>query len=533
MIPALRKEELPVSSNTIFDIVSFQRQVQARGFEDFWAQFVQTYVSKVRPDLKIVPSDLDIDVTNKYFSLDNIGELYEIALESTNKISKKELGQYFTPQDTADFMAQKLLDLISGNDNIADVCCGTGNLIIALLKQMPKAQVISLILNRKIWLYDLDETAMKLAIMKLAILFIPTGDIDTYNNFASYINCVTGNFLCDTITLPEKCAVISNPPYGKLPRGTSLWLDCETYATNEMFAVFMEKIAKQSRVSVIISPQSFLGSSKFSTLRRVLAKFGGHVYAFDNVPASIFNGKKHGIFNTNSANSVRAAITVIDNKNKGFRTTPLIRFKNCERDVLFCNLDKFVGNVIYNNAAAWLKVPKPLETLVKRLNDSKYHVADLISLTPNAYKLTVPSTPRYFVTASAKDLNRGGAIEIYARDKEAFDRLYVLLNSTISYLWWRICDGGITITKDTLLNIPVPDIRADLDLIVQEGRNLENSCIKIKVNAGKINENIKFPDAYRKRLNTYMLDTLDNMDVESALYASHGNALKLVLESWT
>lgn len=533
MILALRKEELPVSSNAIFDILSFQRQVQTCGFANFWNQFIQTYVNKLRPDLEITPSNLDINITNECFSLDNIGELYEIALECTNKISKKELGQYFTPQDTADFMARKLRGLLSADDNIADVCCGTGNLIIALLKQMPGEQALNLILNRKIWLYDLDEYAMKLAVMKLAILFVPKGDTDTYNNFSSYINCVTGNFLCDTIMLPGNCAVISNPPYGKLPHGTSLWFDCETYATNEMFAVFMEKIAKQSKVSVIISPQSFLGSAKFSTLRRVLAKFGGKVYAFDNVPASIFNGKKHGIFNTNSANSVRAAITVIDNKNKGFRTTPLIRFKNCERDVLFCSLDKFVGNVVYNNATAWLKVPKPLEVLVKRLNDSKCRVSDLISSTPNAYKLTVPSTPRYFVTASAKDLNRGGAIEIYARDQEAFDRLYVLLNSTISYLWWRICDGGITITKDTLLNIPVPDIRADLAAIVQEGKNLENSCIKIKVNAGKSNENVKFPDAYRKRLNKCMLDVLDNVDTEIALYALHGNALELVLESWT
>lgn len=524
---------MSVSNNKIFDIPSFQRQVQTCGFTSFWNQFIQTYASKLRPDLKIKPSNLDIDTTKECFSLDNIGELYEIALERTNKISKKELGQYFTPQDTANFMARKLLDLLSADDNISDVCCGTGNLIVALLKQMQKKQALNLILNRQIWLYDLDESALKLAVMKLAILFVPKGDIDTYNNFASYVNCVTGNFLCDAITLPEKCAVISNPPYGKLLHGTSLWLDCETYSTNEMFAVFMEKIAKQSKISVIISPQSFLGSAKFTTLRKVLSKFGGTVYAFDNVPASIFNGKKHGIFNTNSANSVRAAITVIDNKGKGFRTTPLIRFKNCERDVLFCNLDKFVGNVIYNNATAWLKVPKPLEILVQRLNDSKYRVSDLITKTPNSYKLTVPSTPRYFVTASAKDLNRGGAIEIYARDQESFDRLYVLLNSTISYLWWRICDGGITITKDTLLNIPVPDIKANLDTIVQEGRDLETSCLKIKINAGKHNENIKFPDVYRKRLNTCMLETLNIMEAGNALYALHENALKLVLESWT
>ena len=46
--------------------------------------------------------------------------------------------------------------------------------------------------------------------------------------------------------------------------------------------------------------------------------------------------RKHGIFNNNTANSVRAAITLLkksDDK-KGFKITPMIRFKNEERNKL-------------------------------------------------------------------------------------------------------------------------------------------------------------------------------------------------------
>ena len=46
-------------------------------------------------------------------------------------------------------------------------------------------------------------------------------------------------------------------------------------------------------------------------------QYNGEIYSFDNVPGNIFCGRKHGIFNTNTSNSVRAAITVVrkDNSN--------------------------------------------------------------------------------------------------------------------------------------------------------------------------------------------------------------------------
>mgnify|MGYP003325078358 CR=1 FL=1 len=60
------------------------------------------------------------------------------------------------------------------------------------------------------------------------------------------------------------------------------------------------------------------------------------IFSFDNVPATIFSGRKHGVFNTNSANSVRTSIMVVQNKpnKQGFRISPLIRFQASERKKL-------------------------------------------------------------------------------------------------------------------------------------------------------------------------------------------------------
>ncbi|MCK7485815.1 MAG: hypothetical protein MZU97_09900, partial [Bacillus subtilis] len=80
-----------------------------------------------------------------------------------------------------------------------------------------------------------------------------------------------------------------------------------------------------------------MGGTRFQKLRNLLSEYNGFIVAFDNVPGNVFNGRKHSVFNTNTANSVRAAITVVQSETviKGFRTTPLIRFKNEERDFLF------------------------------------------------------------------------------------------------------------------------------------------------------------------------------------------------------
>ena len=250
------------------------------------------------------------------------------------------------------------------------------------------------------------------------------------------------------------------------------------------------------------------------------------------MPASIFIGKKHGIFNSNSANSVRAAITVINQSEKGFRVTPLLRFKNTERDDLFTNLDNFVGNYINTNHDIWRKTPKCLENLVCNLENLSCTVSNIITDSPTDYKLTIPNTPRYFVTASHRNLDRSGSIEIYAKDKKSFDLLYVLLNSTFSYLWWRICDGGITLTRDTLMHLPVPDITSDITDVVNEGLTLESECIQIKANAGKNNENVKFPDEYRKKLNRIVLESLAMPGLEDDLYTVHSNSLKFVLKPW-
>jgi predicted RNA methylase len=75
------------------------------------------------------------------------------------------LGQFYTPSDIADVLAQ-LMPLLSGGKKIEDFCCGAGSLPLAALKRCamttPDAlATVTVILN------DIDELACKVAFLQV------------------------------------------------------------------------------------------------------------------------------------------------------------------------------------------------------------------------------------------------------------------------------------------------------------------------------------------------------------------------------
>ena len=210
--------------------------------------------------------------------------------------------------------------------NICDVACGTRNLILAYLDLIGKEEAVALIRNGCLYLYDSDDVALRICEV---ILLLKYG-----KELKPFIHFIQGDFLSKQVCLPENCKVISNPPYATVSSINKDWEDTAVaLQTKELYSMFMEKIIQQSVSSVIITPYSFIGGTKYYALRKTMNHYNGFIVVFDNVPGNIFKGKKYGIFNTNTSNSVRAAITVVENKTgkNGFKTTPLIRFKNEER----------------------------------------------------------------------------------------------------------------------------------------------------------------------------------------------------------
>jgi len=443
----------------------------------------------------------------------NFGGLYEAGLAEMDKHDKKKSGQYYTPSDVSKLMAEWLFEL--EGLNICDVGCGTGNLILSYLELLDKKEVLSLLKDKRIYLYDFDKIAITISQYSIALLY----GLDFLHN----VNVIYGDFLENKIVLPHNSKIISNPPYAKYADVQSSWTKSKIQVeTKEFYAAFMEKIIVSKSPSVIITPYSFLGGSKFQELRNFLSDYNGFIVAFDNVPGNIFNGKKHGIFNSNTANSVRAAITVIQNEQnvKGFRTTPLIRFKNDERNLLLdSKLLKTLLSKKYQRTNSKLKMFArchiELEDCIESwITKSSKTAKDFISDSESKYTLYMPNTCRYYTTASNKKLNRGGYLSVFLDDKDKFNYLYCLINSSFVYWWWRVYDGGITYPVSLFKSIPIfydlltTDDKRYLGEIVDEMISNEDNFTVTKMNAGKIQENIKFPRKYRDILNQRFLKIL-------------------------
>lgn len=409
-------------------------------------------------------------------------------------------------------MSRWLVDL--QGDSVADVGCGTGNLILAYLRELGRDKARALIKAGKLHLYDLDETALLICRYSISIIY----GVDLLDS----INTHCSDFLSKDVVLPQNCKVISNPPYAKFSVILSDWEGTDVqHDTKELYAAFFEKIIKNAKSAVIITPYSFCGSKKFFALRRILNEHSGFIVSFDNVPANIFCGRKHGIFNTNHANSVRASITVVkDSDAKGFRLSPLLRFASLERPKLLNNgvLEDFLGEnyqKIDKENNKYRKCFRSVEKVVEAWRSASTEtIADLIQPEPNEFKIDIPNTCRYYCVAAKRSLSRTGKYVVYAKSQACFDYLYAFINSSFLYQQWRMLDGGITLTRELLETTPTFFKllkKSDFVALREEVKNVsakEDEYLVYKKNANVLQENVKFPISIRNVFNDFLIRCL-------------------------
>lgn len=421
-----------------------------------------------------------------------------MGLAAENKIEKKSAGKYYTPDDVATIMAQYLLEL--PGDNICDLCCGTGNLIFAVLNELGEEKAKEKIANGNIYLYDIDETATNIC---LAILKNRYGDI------VSNIHIVLGDCLDSSITFPNNAKIISNPPYGKNNTLASSQF-ASAKKTKELYVAFMEKALISNLPMVFITPHSFLGGSTFKELRAEL--IGGKIFSFDNVPGNIFKGKKFGIFNSNEANSTRAAISILNPNEENLYISPFIRFRSEERSKILNKdyLDSLLPIVPQKQDGTILyRIANGTEEIVNKWVSYKKTFNSLLT-TKSEYKLDIPNTCRYFTTASKRTLNRSGKMTVYCKDEQSFYLAYAFINSSLCYYWHRMCNGGITYPVTLLKEMPIfgevlPELKNYCDTMIAN----EEQYIVLKKNAGTYQENIKFPMEDRFQLTELLLEQID------------------------
>lgn len=460
------------------------------GFENAWYSILATHIHQLhQPRFNYLLKQkefsnviiLDSDILDS-ISIGEIARLYECSLSHLNKDNRKQEGQYFTPDDVAQVMAKRTLSFPS-NKVWVDPCSGVGNLSFWLIKLQKDPE--SFLINQ---LYLIDKDALALFIARtLFTLAFQNKSKSLFLDIAHRF--VVADFLFSS-NLPTFDFAILNPPYVEVESDNRF----KTAKARNLYAYFLERVIGLSKGFVSITPQTFTHGQRFRTLRQLLLTnmMDITIYCFDNVPDTIFRGVKFGSTNTNKVNSIRAAITVAkaESKSRSFKITPLLRWHTKERPKMLESIDDYLTNV-EPSADVFPKIQKELLPLYNEVKKIKKCLAYLVCSHPTQYKLIIPTTPRYFISALRNEVSRSSFRILYFYNKQEYDLAYLLLNSSFVYWWWRINDGGMTISKKTLLTLPIPDNIPVDPVLISKIEQSEIINRVVKKNAGKNNENVK------------------------------------------
>lgn len=487
------------------------------GIDVVWQSLIAAHATRVAgPATAAILADLprrdptwELDLLDG-LQMDERSVLYEYSLAYVDRVDRKASGQYFTPDDVARFLASRAARFPPGT--WIDPCCGVGNLSYWLAAAQPDARRF---VAEQLVLVDRDPRALLIARALLATEFRLDG--------TQYAALVERSRVADALTddLPPFDYALMNPPYVVVPRDDRF----AAAESRDLYAYFLERMLTLGRRGIVaITPQSFTSGRKFAGLRRLLVRRleAMDVYCFDNVPDNVFRGVKFGSQNTNRVNSTRAAVLVglsgEADAPRRHRITPLLRWRAHERADLFAVTDDFLADLQADEDRAFPKVGAALVPLHRTMLECDTTVRDLVVPGPTRYPLDVPVTPRYFLSAVKRVLDRGHVHRLFFATEADRDRAAVVLNSSLAYWWWRAYEGGITVSRGILLSVPVPIAAADPALVAAlEASEVDN--VVVKRNAGRPNENVKHPWRLLRLLNEAVAP--DDVD---ALLATHANS---------
>ncbi|MDR2703160.1 MAG: SAM-dependent methyltransferase [Cellulomonadaceae bacterium] len=433
-------------------------------------------------------------------SIGEIGVVYEALIALSDQHRRRAQGQYFTPDDVAKFLAAQAMEIHQKESNAQgiwlDPCCGVGNLAFHLTAAMPDpAEFIS----SKLALIDIDPLALKMA---QALLVANFAAPDDQKALPALVSRSQARDFLSAAPLPQHDFVIVNPPYSQTERR----FDCVTGAIGETYAYFLEKVIRESKGFVAITPAAHLGGKKYRPLRHLLQNTtGGTAFVFDNVPDTVFRGYKYGSTNTSRTNFVRAAITVCAPTPRQWGVTPILRWTNRSRAKMWANAAQYLLPLRFGPNGEWAKIMPGTEKVWDHLAKSSQTLADLVTKERTEYQLEVAATPRYYISATKRSLNRTSKHTLYFKTETEQNRAYILLNSSIPYWWWRCLDGGITLKLQTLLSTPIPENLAVSPNLVAKLAQDEYESIVVKMNAGLACENVQRPGSLVNDIDAILL----------------------------
>lgn len=249
-------------------------------------------------DLKNIQKALEYEIQLVPYE-DTLGFVY-ISLQDINR--RKVTGAYYTPQETVN----KLIDSLKlcfdiKNRSVCDLCCGTGNFLIGLVKSGVKVS--------NIYGQDIDEISILIARINMFLLDTNLTKEHLYTHF------VCGDTLSKTFE-NKFSVVLGNPPWGYNYNSDETKHLAESYVTAnakgvESYDLFIEKgleMLEKNGYLAYVLPQAILNVKSHESARKLILQntdfkflnYLGNVFSNVQCPSVILgvqnggNGKTKG-----------------------------------------------------------------------------------------------------------------------------------------------------------------------------------------------------------------------------------------------
>lgn len=306
----------------------------------------------------------DIDFDFEDTEIDVLGDAYEYLIGQFAASAGKKAGEYYTPQQVSNILAQIVTMDNKDLKNVYDPTCGSGSLLLRVARQK-NVKVSSFYGQEKV------GTTYNLARMNMLLHNVPFNRFDIYNG--------------DTLENPCEAhmkmtfqAIVANPPY------SANWSADAKFENDERFSAY-GKLAPKSKADyafiqhmiyllddngtmAVVLPHGvlFRGASE-GVIRKYLVEDKNYLDAVIGLPANIFYGT-----------SIPTCILV---------------FKKCRKydNVLFIDASKEFEPGKNQNRLRDEDIEKIITTYKNRKEVEKYaHVATMNEIIENECNLNIP-----------------------------------------------------------------------------------------------------------------------------------------------
>lgn len=178
--------------------------------------------------------------------------------------SKAEGGSYYTPKKVVD----EIIDnYVEKNHLVLDPCCGTGQFILSVARKVKDPT--------KVWGFDIDEKAVRLARLNLILLF-PDVSFEPHIYHRNTLTETNNLGLFFKNNIPKFDVIATNPPWGvhfskdELFELKNLFPEIKS---GEAFSYFIQKsfeLLKEDGILSFVLPESILNVKTHRDIREIL-----------------------------------------------------------------------------------------------------------------------------------------------------------------------------------------------------------------------------------------------------------------------